>query len=538
MHIKQIHVTGFKRFTDLVIQGIGPETRLVVLTGPNGSGKSSLFDAFMVWHQFHGGRHIGWDNVYHRKAGATVLQGVQEDRMISLDFHEELPKEQQDRKRAVYVRSAYRNDPDFTTQQLSRMGSVLDGRRVNKLIETDSIVSENYQRLVSASVAGLYGGEHDAQTVAELREKFIGQVRNSMKRVFDDLLLCGPGDPLSNGTFYFEKGTSKDFHYKNLSGGEKAAFDLILDIIVKRTEYNDTVYVIDEPEAHMHTRLQSRLLEELLNLIPENSQLWIATHSIGMMRKAKELKEAKPSDVVFLDFGRVDFDTKVALEPVEPDRQFWLNSLHIALDDMASLVAPSCIVLCEGQPTEKPASPRSDFDAKCYRTIFAREFPETDFVSAGNSADVESDRLRLAHSFKHLFRSMNIIRVVDRDDKSPQQVADTARQGIRVLSRRHLESYLLDDEIIAQLCISRGKGQLVSQALDAKKAAVNNSIGRGRPPDDVKSAAGETYNQIKSLLSLTACGNDTDAFLRDTMAPLVTPDTQTYADLKKDIFGQ
>jgi hypothetical protein len=534
MHIKQLHITGFKRFTDFTIRNIAPQTKLVVLTGPNGSGKSSVFDAMMQWHRFHGGYNIGWNEIYHRKAGATVIG---EGQTVSIDFHEELPKEPQDRKKAVYVRSAYRNDPDFTTTQLSRMGSVLDGRRVARLIDNDAVVSENYQRLVSASVAGLYSGEHDTRTVGELREKFIGQVRNSMGRVFDDLLLSGPGDPLTNGAFYFEKGTSKNFHYMNLSGGEKAAFDLILDVIVKRTEYDNTVYAIDEPEAHMHTRLQSRLLEELLNLMPEHSQLWIATHSIGMMRKAKEVKEAKPLDVAFLDFGEANWDSAVVLLPKEVDRAFWMKSLDIALDDLAALVAPSRIVLCEGELTKTSGSARSEFDAKCLRTIFAREFSDTDFMSAGNSSDVESDRLHLARSLRHLFSKMDVVRIVDRDDKSSTEVADLNAQGVRVLSRRHLECYLLDDEIIAKLCIAEGKGQLVSSALDAKKTAVANSVSRGNACDDVKSAAGEIYTRLKSLLALSACGNTCEAFLRDTMSPLLTPDTQTYANLRQDVFG-
>ena len=534
MHMKKLHIQFFKRFTNLTIQAIPQTTRLIVLTGPNGSGKSSLFDAFKLWHLFHGGHHIAWDDVYHRKSGATITNQSQ---VVSIDFYEELPAEEDKRKKAIYVRSAYRNDPDFTTQQLQRMGSVFEGRKISRLIDNDSVVSENYQRLVSATVEGLYSGIHDTKTVPELRETFIGQVRQSMSNVFDDLLLTGPGDPLTNGAFYFEKGTSRNFHYKNLSGGEKAAFDLILDIIIKRTEYNDTVYAIDEPEAHMHTRLQARLLGELLALIPVNSQLWIATHSIGMMRKAKELKQANPESVAFLDFGNVDLDSTITIEPMDVDRPFWVRNLGIALDDLASLVAPSRIVLCEGEISVQASSARSEFDARCYRIIFMKEFPETDFISAGNSSDVESDRLQLARSLQRLFSTMSVIKVVDRDDKSEQEIADLSHQGITVLSRRHLESYLLDDEVLAKLCISSGKGQLVSRALAVKQQAISESVNRGNAPDDVKSAAGQIYNELRSLLSLSACGNNTEAFLRDTMAPLITLDTQTYAELKHDIFG-
>lgn len=62
------------------------------------------------------------------------------------------------------------------------------------------------------------------------------------------------------------------------------------------------------------------------------------------------------------------------------------------------------------------------------------------------------------------------------------------------------------------------------------------SVERGNPVDDVKSASGEIFVELKKLLRLRGCGNTTDAFLRDTIAPLITPDTQVYQNLKSDIF--
>ena len=46
MKIAKIHLTNFKRFTDLLIDNIPSTSKLVLLIGANGSGKSSLFDAF------------------------------------------------------------------------------------------------------------------------------------------------------------------------------------------------------------------------------------------------------------------------------------------------------------------------------------------------------------------------------------------------------------------------------------------------------------------------------------------------------------
>ena len=271
----------FKRFTDLTIQSIPETARLVVLTGPNGTGKSSVFDAFKMWHHRNGGHQITWDDLYYKKAGETIKDDKD---LITVDFHGGSPTDEKARAKAFYVRSAYRNEPDFTTKQIQAMGSAVEGRKVSKLIDNDSVVSENYQRLLYYSLKELHRSAKAGKAAEDSR---IALVRNSMSKVFGDLVLADLGDPFSGGTFFFEKDRSLSFHYKNLSSGEKAAFDLILDIIVKQTDYDDTVYAIDEPDAHMHTGFQALLLGELLNLIPPKSQLWIATHSIGMMRKAK-----------------------------------------------------------------------------------------------------------------------------------------------------------------------------------------------------------------------------------------------------------
>jgi hypothetical protein len=63
------------------------------------------------------------------------------------------------------------------------------------------------------------------------------------------------------------------------------------------------------------------------------------------------------------------------------------------------------------------------------------------------------------------------------------------------------------------------------------------SVQRGNAPDDVKSASGEIYVELKRILNLTNCGNTTCAFLRDTMVPLITVETSVYQDLEHEIFG-
>ena len=270
---------------------------------------------------------------------------------VKLEFHDrgELCGEQC--KKALYFRSAHRNDPDLNVERLEKFGDPLDHVRVQRTIDNDAAVVQNYQKL-AAQTFGIYGLEEPVMSDAFV-ESIIGPVRTPVSQLFPDLWLNGLSNPLEDGTFRFTKGTSKGFHFKNLSGGEKAAFDLVLDLVVAKKAYDDTVFCIDEPELHMNAKIQAELLAVLYELIPENSQLMLATHSIGIMRRAREIGKDKPGSVVFLDFDNRDFDQAVRIKPTVPNRAFWNKAHEIALDDLAALVAPERIVICEGEPRNR-----------------------------------------------------------------------------------------------------------------------------------------------------------------------------------------
>ena len=176
-----------------------------------------------------------------------------------------------------------------------------------------------------------------------------------MRKLFREpsLELQDFGGLRQSGVFRFVKGNSSNFQYKNLSGGEKAAFDLLLDVFVKREEYKDAIYCIDEPEAHVATALHGTLLETMLDLLPGESQLWIATHAIGFVRKAFEMMKQGDS-VAFLDFSNRDFDIPTEINPSIPNRSFWSSTYQVALADLADLIAPANIVICEGRQGKGP----------------------------------------------------------------------------------------------------------------------------------------------------------------------------------------
>jgi len=540
MRLRAARIRDFKRFTDLSIEGIPATARLVVLVGPNGCGKSSLFEAFNFWISPFGGVNYQMD--YHAKAGTEVRPNWDFlYRKVDLQFHGEAPNPQQQSetsKKAFYFRSAYRNEADFNTSSVQKRGDPLDDQnRPALLISTDSRVSDNYQRIVADAVAEVFRHGNDEVAKGELRERLIGKVRQSMRRVFDGLVLEGPGDPMTDGTFFFEKGVSRGWRYKNLSGGEKAAFDLLLDITLKAQHFNDTIFCIDEPETHMHSRLQGKLLDKLVSQLPDNCQLWIATHSIGMMRRALDLHRARPSEVVFLNFDGRNFDEPQTLAPVVVTRAFWKRVFSVALDDMAELVGPRQIVFCEGAPVHSPARRNTEFDAKVYRTIFTGTHPDTEFVSLGGANDVERDAVVIAAAIGQAFTGIEMRSLLDRDDRSDQQIAELGAQGKRVLSRRTIESFLWDDEILRKLCHEVNRDDIADEIVKRKHDLLAASAAKGNAPDDVKRIAGQLYVEIVRALQLRQQGNTPEALALARLAPLITTDTGVYTELERAIFG-
>jgi len=531
MKVREIRLTHFKRFTNTTITDIPATAKLVLLAGPNGIGKSSLIDAVYHWHGRSWAQRGGWDENYHVKQLVGVNR--QWGNNIEVDFHPPVPATEDGRRKAVYVRSAYRNDPEFQLHSLTQVEAATRETRFARLIDNDMTVSRNYQRLVSQGFEDVFERAAPELTMGQFREQVIGDIRDAMKRLFPELVLNSLGNPLRQGTFKFDKGDSKAFLYMNLSGGEKAAFDLLLDLLIKRREFDDTVFFIDEPEAHVGTALQGALLDELVRAVPDNSQLWLATHSIGMMRKARQIGEAHPGSVAFIDFEGANFDLPTVLRPTQPDRPFWKRAMQLALDDLAGYVAPEQVVLCEGGYLDGG----SNFDAECYNTIFAAEFPAAVFLGAGSSNDIQNDPRGVARLVRALAQDVQVRRVIDRDDRTDAEITTLQGQGVRVLTRRHIESYLLDDDVLTRLCQELGNAAHAPQLLAAKAGALADSVAANGPADDLKRIAGNIYNRVKQLFPERKLGSNSRAFMKSFCAPLISLGTETYAQLRNDIFG-
>ena len=548
MKIKEIKLEGFRRFKNLTIKDIPEETRLVVMIGPNGSGKSSVFDALHRFRYRLGGILGLNPDSYLIKFGLYEEDfeepGIEEPEIQKpgfeepeVEFHTDAPNDTNAFRRSVHVRSAYRNDPlSDSYRYLSKTNPLIEQVRFQRLAENDQTVASNYDRILGPWVERMSARRKNQEKADEIENDLYGELQGAIRELFKDpqLTLTGLGNPKDQKIFEFDKGTSQGFSYENLSSGEKAALDLILDIIVAKLEFNDTVFCIDEPEAHIHTKLQGPLLGQLYKLIPENSQLWIATHSIGMVRKAQDLwsegKNKGKDLVVFLDFGEkgLDFEKKETITPTSPNPDLWARTYDIALGDLAKLVAPKQIVLCES----------TNFDADCYNKIFGTHHPETRFIPIGSDQDVEKADENLIPVIQAVAEGAEILRLRDRDDADEEEIEENKKKGIRTLSHRNIEGFLLDDEVLLKFCEYHNIPDKVQDLLNARQAALKDSIANGKPHDDLKPTAQKVHVTARNALSPTPVGNKKVGFMKNHLAPLIKPDMAVYEQLHKDIFGE
>ena len=524
MRVKTVKLVEFKGFDNLTINLEPAPKKIVAMVGPNGCGKSSIFDAFE--QKLKQLRNYGSENTqFYSKA---------------FYYHDNHPNERYDQERAVnitfdsgnlnrksfYIRTSYRFTPKIDVRQLERLPDILDYRdEPISTIALDQRLESNYKRLLGDSYEAFDIG---VKTGDQVRRELIGKINNILANILDVQISNLGNLWAGKGELYFKKGNTIDFPYANLSSGEKEVIDIIIDLVVKSKEYTNTVYCIDEPELHLSTAIQRKLLVEINKLIPDNCQLWVATHSIGFIRALQnELKD----DSQILDFSEKNYLIgKHPIKPIVPNRRNWMRIFETALDDLTDLVGPRQIVYCEGRAKPGRNGIEKGVDAQIYEQIFSDAFPETAFVSSGGNTELDQRSDIAIEILGKVFKGIEILVLKDLDMASGKAVNESDRQIYldnnpsyhRVLNRFELENYLFDKEILLKYCKSIEGLMFNEEAYDNFLTEANNQ--------NVKDKTGYIKNfcGIKGSIS-------TDTF-KLNLSKCITKETKVYKELHKCIF--
>ena len=496
------------------------DVELVVMLGPNGSGKSSVFDAFLEWARARGGRRrSNFSNDYFDFETGTLS----EPEVILHNGNASGTSEELGR--LVHVRTAHRNTPDVLATSIQKQEDFLRRVPLDRMTETDAALGEHYQRLVASFLPVLSNLESgDAVRDLETARANLAPVQDSLMRVLPHLRFTGLGNATSDGSFYFTRDGIREFRYESLSGGEKAVFDLLLDVHVAATELSTPLICLDEPEIHLNPDVQASVLTELMRLLPSGSQLWIATHSVGMIRRAFDISNNEPARVAFLDFGQVEGPAPdVRLKPSQPSSQLLRKAMSVALEDLARLLAPEVLYICEGSQVSDRIRV---WDERIYRQIFRDMHPRVEFKSSGGKGELK----KAADIASVIAPGTVILKLRDRDDLTPDNRARllTSDPTLRVLQRHSLESYLLDDEVLEALVADRGTR--VRNAVDKLRKARDVAI---LPNGSAKGSLGVVFGVAQDVLGNTdGLGENSSQFSEGVLAKLITPEMKVRQELK------
>ena len=514
MRVQRLHLTDFKRFHDLTIDLSIRSTKLVALVGPNGSGKSSVFDAFEEigsMRKSRGGRVEGYfrKSLHEESGGERAAYDPNQNIQLATDQVELT-------RTSVYIRSAYRFTARLEVGSIRKLPDAeMDENRPRYLIDADARLVENYERLIGRFFGEVYN--KDINGAKWVKDNIEGM--NKVLISILDIQIASLGNPVDGqGSLYFDKGASRKFPYENLSAGEKEVVNLVLDLYVKKSIYTNSIICIDEPELHLNTAIQRRLLIELEKLVPDGSQLWVATHSVGFLRA---LQEELRDKATVLDFTNIDFDTTAAVAPIEGTRADWSRIFATALEDLTGLLAPQRIVYCEGRHDPGAAGEEQGLDADVYNAIFQIAHGETLFVSSGGGGEVAKNSLIALRILGKAFRDVRLDILKDRDNLTDDQRAAflSSDASKRMLARHEIENYLFDKEVVRAFCNAR---EVVFDEARYDAAVQNIQMQDLKP----------VQQEVQGAASFVGAMPD----FKRALAAVFSPALATYRDLEAAIF--
>lgn len=538
MKVSKVTIKDFKRFKDLTLDLGRNPAKIIALVGTNGCGKSSVLDAFIACGKNYGGRIRDFETpkIFYRTDNRSARQLISIDYLDNdcnsinnndLYFNHELYK---NNSQVIFsFRSPYRYNTQLNiteTKATEPIENNSDGAGCS--LNLDSKVENNYRRLL-----GFYNQVMEEEDIkpSEARIKVIGLLNQSIRNCLDLEIVDLGNVERGNGTLSFKKSDSDiTFSFDSLSAGEKEVVDILLDLFLRREKYENSIFLLDEPELHINTAVQRKLIIEIDKLIGDGGQIWIATHSIGFLRAFQEELSGKCQVIHFKNNMRFASET-ITLNPVENNRTTWKSIFGTALDDLTGLIAPNRIIYCEGRDEPRRDGSERGLDAQVLNNIFNAEYPDTVFVSSGGNTELDQRSSIALAILGKVFPDMEIWVFKDRDMASGKLVSESDRmeylanqdERFRVMKRWEIENYLFDEEVLREYCV------LNEKEFDEAKYKQNFT-------DLIDSDVKSKFSLIKSVCSISTSINP-DKF-KIKLSELITSDMRVYQELRSCIFDR
>lgn len=531
MRVKKVRLfNNYKRFHDTTIDLGEKPARIVALVGPNGCGKSSVLDGMLYLNNVHGslGNQGTKDHTYHSMSGDRTLNHLS----IELEFDRgnfyKIREGKAGKENTIFsFRSPYRYNSNLNvTESKSVSDIMLNNYGASTASDLDDKMEQSYRRLNIKF--NKYLNETDCRP-SEAKEKIIGDLNSSLRNCLD-LELDNIGNIESaQGTLYFrKKGQTTPFSFNVLSSGEKEVVDLLLDLYLRQDNFDDTIFLLDEPELHINTSIQKNLLIEINRLVGKNCQIWITTHSIGFMRALQENFNDE-CQIIYFDPEKNYSSEPATLIPEEKNLTIWRKLFSIALDDLTHLLCPKRLVYCEGRDSPGQGGRERGMDAQAFNSIFNEKHPDTLFISSGGNTELDQrSEIAIAILSKAL-PSIEVLVLKDRDSGSGKPITQDDRNNYldnnpenhRMLKRWEIENYLFSKDALLAFCESQGTN-FDEDSYEKLATDIDNQ--------EIK----KEVSKIRNICGLSTSINAEK--LKLNIAKTLPTDSTTYNELENCIF--
>ncbi len=460
MKITKLELKNFKRFDDLIIDmtALAEPAKLVLLIGTNGSGKSSVFDAFEFINKYKKDEiHTGSKNSsYYKKDHSKNLE-INFASSDGYDFSnhsmngvDKIPVN------AFYGRTSFRQVTQLSKTYIGNNPVSIenDSDRPKMFIERDNRFENDLERITLLILADVFKKNTSTE---KIKESYINPINRAFENIFGDdenlrinLISFRPPSDGNTAEILFEKGSSR-IPYDYLSGGEKEIFNILLNLLVRKEYFQDTVYFLDEIDLHLNTQLQKNLLKEITeNWIADNCQLWTASHSLGFIEYANEAQHA-----AIIDLDNLNFDLPQVIHP-SPKQNFDIFEIAVSKEFLSKVFEGKRIVFSENT------------DTPLYNNL---NIANTIFFNGQNKADV----------FYKAKNNSGYQGLVDRDYLTDGERQDLLQSypSLFVLNYYSIENYLYHPDNLEEYFKSTGnefnKGTY-TEAIVSEKAAIRDKV--------------------------------------------------------------
>ena len=317
---------------------------------------------------------------------------------------------------------------------------------------------------VSLAIAQLLAAEaardHDIAIAVESRKtkrarKIIRQRPSHLRTI--SALLQSSGMPISVGAHNGEElravQIGQEYGIDQLSDGERSAFLLAASIL---TADEGTLFLLDEPERHLHRSIASRLIASLVAKRSDCAFV-ISTHDITLPSKKEDAQIILLRDVQFSNGEAIAWDATLLPQGESIDDQVMRDILG----------SRRKLLFVEGTD--------GSLDIELYRIAFSNE-EDIDVVPKGGHRSVESSVKAIRES--GAFHWLEAFGIVDRDGRGDDAVTELRKTGVYALGVYSVESVYYHPTV--QRAVAEQLGDTPDEKLKAACASAIEEIGRQR----------------------------------------------------------